>query len=360
MTSLGSQLRQERERKGLSLEQVSAQTRIRVSYLEAIEADRLETIPGGFFSRAFVRQYAAAVGLSEEQIARAMDVVSPPPEDSVHFEKFAAEYRPNTGRYAPPEHDEDTSEPDYLHEAAFLRERRLDRWWMAVAAVLILLSAGYLASRNQPGGFAELAGRVIPALRPVEQPRASAEPSPVPASSAGPADTSSSQPGSQPGAQPEPQPEPQPESSAGGSASVPTDTSPNASPNVAASLPTPAASKPPAVSEPAAALPSAPARVPESGVAASAASVQVTVAAAEKSWIRLAADGKRVFLGVLEAGESRTASGAANAVLLTGNAGALRVTFNGKPIGPVGPRGMVRTVVFSPQGFEIQTTPGQP
>ncbi len=39
--------------------------------------------------------------------------------------------------------------------------------------------------------------------------------------------------------------------------------------------------------------------------------------------------------------------------LLIGNAGGLDVSLNGKPIGPIGPRGQVRIVELTPNGFQI-------
>jgi hypothetical protein len=42
-----------------------------------------------------------------------------------------------------------------------------------------------------------------------------------------------------------------------------------------------------------------------------------------------------------------------------GNAGGLEVRWNGKPIGPIGPRGQVRVVLFTPENFQI-LEPGPP
>ena len=39
--------------------------------------------------------------------------------------------------------------------------------------------------------------------------------------------------------------------------------------------------------------------------------------------------------------------------LLIGNAGGLEISLNGKPIGPVGPRGQIRIVELTPAGFQI-------
>ncbi len=68
MSSVGAILRGERERQGLDLERISQRTRINPRYLEAIEADDLSGLPGGFFYRSFVRQYAESLGLDEDAI----------------------------------------------------------------------------------------------------------------------------------------------------------------------------------------------------------------------------------------------------------------------------------------------------
>ena len=66
MTFSGDRLRQERELRGISLREVSDATKISVRFLEAIEQDRFEILPGGVFPRAFVKQYAEQIGLDGE------------------------------------------------------------------------------------------------------------------------------------------------------------------------------------------------------------------------------------------------------------------------------------------------------
>jgi cytoskeleton protein RodZ len=66
MATLGERLRAERERRGLTIEELARQTRISVRFFEAIERDDLSSLPGGFFYRSFVRQYARMLGLPEE------------------------------------------------------------------------------------------------------------------------------------------------------------------------------------------------------------------------------------------------------------------------------------------------------
>ena len=73
MTDIGSQLRAAREAKGLTLEQAFKGTRIKASYLEAIEANQLDTLPGPVQARGFVRSYANYLGLDGEHLAALLD-----------------------------------------------------------------------------------------------------------------------------------------------------------------------------------------------------------------------------------------------------------------------------------------------
>lgn len=64
----GTYLRQAREKRGISLQQVSATTKISVRVLDALERNDPRKLPGGIFSRAFVRSYAREVGLDPEAV----------------------------------------------------------------------------------------------------------------------------------------------------------------------------------------------------------------------------------------------------------------------------------------------------
>src|SRR5882672_3091740 len=77
----GSRMRQAREQRGVSLRQIAERTKISVSQLEALERNDISRLPGGIFSRAFVRSYAAEVGVDPEQTVR--DFLAQFPHDSV-------------------------------------------------------------------------------------------------------------------------------------------------------------------------------------------------------------------------------------------------------------------------------------
>ena len=66
----GTYLREARERRGVSLGQIAAATKISLSALEALERNDISRLPGGIFTRAFVRAYAREVGLDAEATVR--------------------------------------------------------------------------------------------------------------------------------------------------------------------------------------------------------------------------------------------------------------------------------------------------
>ena len=69
MEPFGPWLRQERERRGITLEDISTSTKIRIRFLEAVEQDRLDLLPGGIIRRGFIRAYANYIGIDDATAA---------------------------------------------------------------------------------------------------------------------------------------------------------------------------------------------------------------------------------------------------------------------------------------------------
>lgn len=65
--SLGEKLRLAREARGITISEVSAQTRIASRYLEAIEENNYKPLPGGVFNKGFIKAYAKYVGVDENE-----------------------------------------------------------------------------------------------------------------------------------------------------------------------------------------------------------------------------------------------------------------------------------------------------
>ena len=68
MTELGEKLKQARQHRKVSLREIEAATKISVGALEALERGDYSKLPGGIFSRSFVRSYALAVGLDADAV----------------------------------------------------------------------------------------------------------------------------------------------------------------------------------------------------------------------------------------------------------------------------------------------------
>ena len=82
MASVGDYLRELRQRRGLSLEEMSRATRVASRYLECLESDRFSALPAPVFTRGFIRAYCQAVGEPpDEALARyeSRDGATPPP-----------------------------------------------------------------------------------------------------------------------------------------------------------------------------------------------------------------------------------------------------------------------------------------
>ncbi|EEM27697.1 Transcriptional regulator [Bacillus thuringiensis serovar thuringiensis str. T01001] len=68
VTELGQKLKEAREAKGLTIDQLHEITKIQKRHLVAIEEGNYDVLPGAFYARAFIKQYADAVGLHGEEL----------------------------------------------------------------------------------------------------------------------------------------------------------------------------------------------------------------------------------------------------------------------------------------------------
>ena len=69
-TDIGSQIRQARELRGLTIRDIANTTKISTAALNAIEQNDFARLPGGVFSRAYVRAFATEVGLDADELTR--------------------------------------------------------------------------------------------------------------------------------------------------------------------------------------------------------------------------------------------------------------------------------------------------
>lgn len=61
-------LKRLRTRAGVSLEEIAHSTKIGLRFLEAIEREQFDKLPGGIFSTSYLRQYAVAIGYDEDAL----------------------------------------------------------------------------------------------------------------------------------------------------------------------------------------------------------------------------------------------------------------------------------------------------
>lgn len=323
MTSVGETLRRERLRQNLDLDAVSRELKISSRMLEAIEAEKFDKLPGGVFTKSFVRQYARFLRLDEDELAA--EVSRTLGSSTQEMPKFAETAKVNAPIAVPR-----VQKWEAVSDRGFSWSSPLPA--AALVVVVIMGCSGVYAwwQRTRHPVLAQSSQETAKSTAPVQPP---VVPQAVP-----------QQPVTDPTQAPAPvQTAPpnvdQPLQSAQPQAQAPP-VQPAAPPAAVPAVPTGAAPAPQA------SLPSNP-----------NASVRVQVTADEPVWLLAKSDGKYLFSGTLDTNQSRTVEANGAVTLRLGNAGGVSILLNGKPVGIVGPKGQVRTVQFTPTGFQVVTAP---
>src|SRR5215471_8152874 len=81
--TFGPRLRQERERRQISVTSIASNTKISRSLLEALERDDVTRWPSGIFRRAFVRSYASAIGMNPDDVWKEFSERFPDPNPPI-------------------------------------------------------------------------------------------------------------------------------------------------------------------------------------------------------------------------------------------------------------------------------------
>ena len=159
----GRKLRESRERRGLSLRQISNATKISMLTLEALERNDIARLPGGIFGRGVVRSYALEVGLDPESAID--EFMGQFPHDSV------TAGHPTTTQIE----DHEKVESDRRMASAFLR--------LVLISALVAPFVIYFATHGRRSDLAETPRRPAPASAiPPAQPAESLQaPAPTPA-----------------------------------------------------------------------------------------------------------------------------------------------------------------------------------
>lgn len=293
MPSVGETLRRARQQRGLDLSALAAQTKISAKYLEAIESDNRKILPSGFFYKSFVDQYAKTLSLDTQEIDAEIDRVLSADEPLP-----LPGFENVVARSVPPMRSS--------------RQFQISRWFASAAAFVLVLAGctGFYELWHARSSFSvpEMFSRI----------RALAPPAP----------------------------------------SAPSRASSARAPQVIAAKVAPASLPP--VPPAAAKLISTAVAAPETSTDTSAIpnpKVLVDLLAREATWLSASSDGKPVFSGTLLPNQTKTVSGNQFAKVRFGNAAGIEVRLNGKLLAPLGARGQVLTVLFTPDNFEVMAPP---
>ncbi|HMD86309.1 MAG TPA: RodZ domain-containing protein [Terriglobia bacterium] len=290
MPAFGENLRREREMRGVSLEEISSATKISMRFLEAIEREEFSKLPGGIFSRSFIRTYARYLGLDEERVVAEYQLAAHPQVDfDLHRMPGG---KSSSGRPA-------ARTP-----------------LIATLVAVVLLAGGYVLFRYSPR-----AAEAPPPPAPVATPKPAAPPTePAPMASG----NATAVPGVNPAAG-----EMTPGAAHGTSTAAGATPYPQGGPAAGVN---PAAQSGPQTGNPPGTKP------------ATDTDLLLQVAATERAWVAVDADGKTVLQRVLNPDEVQTLKAHKSFDVTTGNAQAIILTLNGETLKPLGRHGEVKSV----------------
>ena len=354
MGEFGDKFRKAREKKDISLDDVSNVTKISSRMLQAIEQERFDLLPGGVFNKGFIRAYAKHLGLNDEEAVT--DYLACLRQAQIDAQQVW-ENRPAAAPRPPAAAKPDYQKPNLTNHGQVqveeelphlqlpraedvrpprknfsLRGQGFDWRFPAVAAVIVVLLI-FLWIHHSRSLHTEAASP------PKSTQPASTEPTvapttPAPAAVTAPAnslhDVSQQPAANSPARTPEkPAPSPQTQTPDSGEANDVT-----------------------VRTFPAAKL-SPPAKAP---VKAAATSLKLIIRASETSWISVTADGQPVTHETLIAPAAISVHGTHEIVARIGNAAGVSFLFNDQDIPAQGGEGEVKTYVFDASGMRASTT----
>jgi transcriptional regulator with XRE-family HTH domain len=262
MTSVGEILRRERLAQGREMPEIAEDLCITQRYLRAMEEDDIKSLPGTFFYKSFVKQYALLLGLDETKLLAGVEALTAT-EEPLPLPGANPKYSPLRAV--------DPIVAD--SNRRYFSDRRVGFSVAALSAVLLGCSGFYTWWNKASQPARQNSASIIPVVSVNK---------PVP------------------------------------TVDVKTETGPDGVNHVVLNL-----------------------------------------SATETTWLSITSEGKNIFSGVLEPSQTKTLRASDVAKMKVGNAGGLDVRWNGKAIGPIGGRGQVRVVLFTPESFQIlaPTTP---
>ena len=288
--SLGSTLRLAREARGLTVERLADTLCLSIRYVQAMECDDVQAVPGVFFYRAFVQQYARAVGLDFSKLKLQLDQVCAPfmgTEDAVQappvvespfqlFREKCLAWMATLQKEPVASDDSPIRVKDPIVRESNRYYRRDQRFGASAAifATALICCSAFYSWYTKP-----------PAVASSEPPT----PSPV-------------------------------------AVTVKTDEQPITLPKSAIEAVANGDQQP-----------VEPEQVQH---------VTLSLEAKEKTWLSVTSGDKVIFSGILEPSQTKKLAGIETGQIRVGNAGGVEMKWKGRPIGPLGPSGQPRTVIL--------------
>ena len=287
LPSFGQKLKLEREKRKITLEQISVSTKIGTRMLQALEEDKFNQLPGGIFNKGFVRAYSRFLGLDEDQtIADYLQASGDAPPVSTEPPSHETGARESATR-------ENQEKVSRLEASADAPPRQVPWGVFAGALLVVALALSFWSHRRR------------------EHLRQDVRPTPATAAT---------------------QTSGQVSGSGSPTSGLPTNSSPT--PESAPSV-----------------VPKTSHDLTTASPAAIPGEFSIVIQAREESWTTITADGKTVSSELLPAGSERVVRGRKEITVRTGNTGGVDFRFNGKKVDTGGDYGEVRTVTFGPRGI---------
>ncbi len=286
---MGSTLRAEREKRGLTIKDVERETSIRAKYLEALEQGRYDALPGEVYVKGFIRNYADFLHLNAGKLVQEY-------REEIHGEDVGpiAPATPATTSIVN-EHAPFSSGSDFHERVEKSHKKQFVAMLVAAVVIAFVGSIYYFfgddpsSMKPQPQQTAQQ--RMDQKTQPDQtvQQSAAQKPQPMQQESQAPIQNQAQQTTQQP-------------------VSVPT---------------------------------------LGNTANASAGQADVTAQFTGRCWVQALADGKVIYEGMAEANQTLRWTGKKEVIVTVGNAGAVDVTYNGQRVGKLGKEGAVVEKKFS-------------
>src|SRR6266853_5979965 len=294
LPSFGQKLKLKREKRKITLEQISLSTKIGIRMLQALEEDKFNQLPGGIFNKGFVRAYSRFLGLDEDQtIADYLQASGDALPASTETASRGEGSHEDAAHENLTRENKDKDKVSRLDASADAPPRQVPWGMFAGALLVVALALSFWSHRRR------------------EHARQADRPTP---------------------------------------ATVATQVSGQVSGSDLPTTSSPTTGSPTGVS-----APSLVSKTSHDAATASPAATQgeftVVIQAREESWTTITADGKTISSELLPAGSEREIRGRKEIIVRTGNAGGVDFRFNGKKVDTGGEYGEVKTVTFGPRGI---------